>query len=359
MIILIAIFIFIVVVYAFLNLYPDFGGRATKEKLQVYSNLSYFQKNRFINEVHTSMDMSVRSMISILIDYLKGNPRSKPNKEIPIESYKLSNHHPKITWFGHSTILLEIDGKRLLIDPMFGKAPSPFPWLGLGRFSKKLPIELDNLTSIDAVIISHDHYDHLDYYSIKKLKTKTTNFFVPLGVGNHLERWDVDSENISEHGWWEEISFGDLKLVCTPSRHFSGRSLTDRDATLWCSWTILGKNKSIYFSGDTGYGPHFKEIGEKYGPFDITLLECGQYDCRWSEIHMMPEQTVEAHIDLKGKLLIPIHWSAFILSLHDWNDPVKRVTNAANRMNQFISTPKIGKPVFLGTESYPDTTWWD
>lgn len=345
----------------FMTLYPPFGGKTSKGKIRLYNHSANFSnKRKFINLIPTVMDMSLKGSISIFIDFIKGNPKGRPAGMIPVESLDLmsGDNETKITWFGHSAFLLEIQGKKLLLDPMFGKAPSPFPQFGLKRFNQKLPIDIEDLPTLDAVLISHDHYDHLDYGSIKKLKDKVRLFIVPLGVGSHLEKWGVRQSVIKEQNWWEELDFEGLKLACTPARHFSGRRLLDRDTTLWCSWVIHSLQTKIFFSGDSGYGPHFQEIGEKYGPFDLTLMECGQYDERWSAIHMMPEETVQAQIDVKGKMMIPIHWGAFTLALHDWFDPIDRVTKEAKFRNIAISTPKIGETVIVGTDKYPNSMWW-
>ncbi|MCB8815908.1 MBL fold metallo-hydrolase [Desulfosporosinus shakirovi] len=347
--------------FLFLKYHPVFGGKASKEKANALSQSENFARNKFINQIPTVMDTRIRTMVSMLRDLMKGNPKGKPKRAIPVEplnSVIMPDKYSKVTWFGHSTLLLEMDGKRLLLDPMFSKTLSPFSSLGGKRYSKILPIELEELSAIDVVILSHDHYDHLDYQSIKKLKDKVSQFYVPLGVGNHLARWGVEAEKIKEFDWWNEYKLDGLTLVCTPARHFSGRSVFDRDTTLWSSWVIVGQESRVYFSGDTGYGPHFAKIGEKYGPFDLTLIECGQYDERWSAIHMMPEETVQAHFDVKGKILIPIHWSAFTLAFHDWTDPIERVTKAARKRNLDISTPKIGETVLIGSVEYPNSIWW-
>jgi L-ascorbate metabolism protein UlaG (beta-lactamase superfamily) len=348
--------------YLFMSYYPAFGGTTSKAKMPVIQQSKNFSKGKFINQIHTPMEMGIKNTIGLLIDFIKGNPKRKPNGAIPVELLNpldiQENKQARVTWFGHSALLLELDGKILLLDPMLGKAPSPLPWFGGKRYSIKLPIEIEELPQIDAVLISHDHYDHLDYGSIKKLKEKVNHFFVPLGVGAHLERWGVDSKKISEHDWWDEVKFEGLTLASTPARHFSGRNLTNRDSTLWCSWVIQGQTTKVYFGADSGYGPHFREIGAKYGPFDLTLMECGQYDERWAAIHMMPEETVQAHLDARGKVMLPIHWGAFTLSLHDWTDPVERVTQAAKEHNVTIATPKIGEPVVIGASNYPTAAWW-
>jgi len=344
------------------ELYPPFGRKPTKDLFDSLNGTENFQKGKFVNQISIEMKMDVKKMISLLRDYIKGNSKIRPNQAIPVEALNLElfqqNKEDKVVWFGHSTILLKIDGKVLLIDPMFGKSPSPFPFLGGRRFSEKLPIEIEELPEIDVILISHDHYDHLDYFTIRKLKNKVEQFIVPLGVGGHLERWGIEKNRIKELNWWEELQYKGLTFVCAPTRHFSGRTLTDRNSTLWSSWVIFGEEKKLYFSGDGGYGPHFKKIGQKYGPFDIALIECGQYDERWAPVHMTPEETAQAFLDVKGKLLFPIHWAAFTLSLHDWTDPIERVTKAARERDLEIATPKIGEIVEMGSINYPISTWW-
>lgn len=241
---------------------------------------------------------------------------------------------------------------------MLGDASSPFPVFNSKRYSGTFSLEREDLQEIDAIIISHNHYDHLNYKSIMQLKDRAKHFYVPTGVAQYLIKWGVSPSKISEHNWWDEVTFDNIKLVCAPARHFSGRSMTDRDRSLWCSWLILGQETKVFFSGDSGYAPHFKEIGDKYGPFDLTLMECGQYDPRWSAIHMLPEETVQAHIDVKGELLLPIHWGAFTLALHEWSDPIERVTKEAKRLGVNITTPQIGDSITLKSKDYPSAAWW-
>jgi len=301
-------------------------------------------------------------MITILKDLMKNDPKRKPHKPIGIKTFlplpMQDAKQTKVIWFGHSAVLLEMEGKRILLDPQFSNYPSPFPLFGGKRFSKVLPIQPELLPPIDVVILSHDHYDHLDYHSIMKIKDKTSLFCVPLGVRKRLEKWGVHSEKIREFEWWTELDFLGLKLGCTPAKHFSGRSLFDRNSTLWCSWVIAGQQTKVFFSGDGGYGNHFAQIGQKYGPFDLTLMECGQYDERWSTIHMMPEETIQAHIDVGGKVMIPIHWAAFRLAFHDWTEPIERAIKRAKERNVNVATPKIGETVIAGSAKYPTSTWW-
>ncbi|GMB76255.1 metal-dependent hydrolase [Bacillus cereus] len=241
---------------------------------------------KYTNQIHTDMSFKPKDIISLMTDYFKIKSKLRPIKDLPIVlSNKDNESLESVTWFGHSASLLKIEGKKLLLDPMFGDASSPFPLFNSKRYSGTFSLERDDLQEIDAIIISHNHYDHLNYKSIMQLKDRAKHFYVPTGVAQYLIKWGVSPSKISEHNWWDEITFDNIKLVCAPARHFSGRGMTDRDRSLWCSWLILGQETKIFFSGDSGYAPHFKEIGDKYGPFDLTLMECGQYDPRWSAIH--------------------------------------------------------------------------
>ncbi|WP_367888197.1 MBL fold metallo-hydrolase [Bacillus wiedmannii] len=316
-------------------------------------------KKKYINQIHTDVSFKPKDIIGLMTDYFKMKTKLRPVKNLPIVlSDKTNESLESVTWFGHSASLLKIEGKKLLLDPMFGDASSPFPVFNSKRYSGAFSLEREDFQEIDAIIISHNHYDHMNYKSIMQLKDRAKHFYVPTGVAQYLIKWGVSPSKISEHNWWDEIMFDNIKLVCAPARHFSGRSMTDRDCSLWCSWLILGQETKVFFSGDSGYAPHFKEIGDKYGPFDLTLMECGQYDPRWSAIHMLPEETVQAHIDVKGELLLPIHWGAFTLALHEWSDPIERVTKEANRLGVNIATPQNGESITLKSTDYPSSAWW-
>jgi len=302
--------------------------------------------------------------LSITLEFFKSDPARSPAKDVDVQkldSLEIEDYRSRatrITWFGHSAFLLEMQGQVILLDPMLGETPSPHPWLGSSRYSRSLPLSLDELPQIDAVLFSHDHYDHLDYPTIKKIKDKVRMFYVPLGLDNHLIRWGVEPARIQAGDWWESFDFEGITFTAAPARHFSGRGITDRNSTLWCSWIIEGKKDKIYFSGDGGYGPHFKKIGEQYGPFDLALLECGQYNLAWQDIHMMPEETVQAGIDVRAKWMIPIHWGAFTLSLHSWTDPIERASAKAKELGVNLSSPRIGEAVVLGKNKYPTYAWW-
>ncbi|MBB6610082.1 MBL fold metallo-hydrolase [Pontibacter sp. Tf4] len=346
-----------------LKLSPQFGAEAEGARLQAMQQSPNYKDGQFQNPVETNMDIGFMGYMKLLRTRLFGESDNQlPQKPIPVRAInpkRFNNTQDTatiVTWLGHSAFIVEIDGKRLLLDPMMGDIASPFSFIGPERFSA-LPITAEELPPLDAVLISHDHYDHLDYGSIIILNEKTGHFFVALGVGAHLQRWGVPAEKITEMDWWQEVNYKGLILAATPSRHFSGRGLSDRMQTLWTSWAILGKEKRIFFSGDSGYFDGFKAIGEKYGPFDITLMECGQYNELWPNIHMMPEQTVQAHLDLKGKLLMPIHWGAFALAMHSWTDPIERVTAEATKLNVPMTTPMIGQSIVLGKKA-PVKRWW-
>ncbi|XXM72519.1 MBL fold metallo-hydrolase [Lysinibacillus sphaericus] len=359
MITLFFICVLVLFIYLLFKLHPAFGRKPEKSKVETspqYSNGS------FKNTLPTSMNTDLKSSLTMIRDMVKKKGNLKPGFNLPNIEFPMLTHPSRktnVTWFGHSASLIDIDGKLILLDPMFGDSPSPFLGLGGKRFSRKLPFSIEDFPPVDAIILSHDHYDHLDYGTIQKLRGKVRHYFVPVGVGSHLERWGIDPESITELDWWNEVEFQGLTLAAAPARHFSGRSLNDRNSTLWSSWIIKGSETSIFFSGDSGYGPHFREIGERFGPFDLTLMECGQYDPRWAAIHMVPEETVQAHKDVKGKLLLPIHWGAFTLSFHDWTDPVKRVTEAGQKEGVQILTPMIGETVVLNGGPFPDRRWWE
>ena len=363
-IILSLITLLIITVVLFINLSPQFGGLASKQQQELFSKSKHYKDGKFLNNGGVKIEMSLKDSFKAMWILFKSNSKAEPNKNIAVQkvdSISIANYNSKtrFIWFGHSTFLLQIKGKNLLIDPMFGDVPAPNPLLGNKRFSNELPIEIEKLPSIDAVLITHDHYDHLDYESIQKLKDKVKLFFTPLGIGIHLLKWGVEKERIIELDWWQEIKFDDLTIRCTPAQHFSGRGISDREKTLWCSWIIESDDENLFFSGDSGYASHFKEIGEQYGPFDFAFMECGQYNNLWPLVHMLPEETAQAGLDIKAKKMMPIHWGAFKLASHSWTEPVERISKKAKELNVDLVIPKIGEIIEIGLndseEIYP---WW-
>lgn len=353
-------------VFIFFKTAPQIGAKAKGKRLERMQEAPNFQDGKFENTIETKMEMSWATIKESLGHYLFAD-KSKKNPQEPIkvrpfnksEFEAIPNDSIAFTWFGHSTILMKINGVTILTDPVItGKRASMFSFMGPKRFDYEKHVTVDDLPKIDAVILSHDHYDHLDYSTIKKLASKIDRFYLPLGVGAHFEHWGVPLKNITELNWWDEIEFNGLKLAFTPTRHFSGRGFGDRFNTLWGSWVIIGPQKRLYFSGDSGYFPGFKEIGEKYGPFDLAFMECGAYNKGWSEIHMFPEETAQAHLDVKGKLLMPIHWGKFDLSLHPWKESVERLTKKVEEENIMLFTPEVGQTVSLSDAEDLDA-WWE
>lgn len=347
----------------FINISPEFGGSASKEQKLRYTESENYKEGVFINRGDVKMSMGFGDMVKSIRGYFGPQPNTTPEKRIAVEkidSTAIANYKgpSRLVWFGHSAFLLQMEGKNILIDPMFGAVPAPHPMLGGNRFSKVLPIEIAKLPKIDAVIFSHDHYDHLDYGSIQLLKDKVDMFYTPLGVGAHLTEWGVRQEQIVEMDWWEEAKFQGLSFKCAPAQHFSGRGLTDRGKTLWSSWVIQSATENIFFSGDSGYGSHFKEIGKKFGPFDFAMMECGQYNELWKEIHMMPEETAQAGLDIRAKKIMPIHWGAFKLAMHPWTEPVERVSKKASELGIATTIPKIGAYIYLDADQISDEPWW-
>jgi L-ascorbate metabolism protein UlaG (beta-lactamase superfamily) len=330
------------------------------QKIKI-ENSPQFKNGKFANPVLWN-EPSIGEWISTSWDFLvTGNDR-KPNYNLPKQEADLSNFHNtdsnqlNATWLGHSSILLNIDGFRIALDPVFEKSVSI---VGPSRFNGDIPIDVTDLEYLDAIVISHDHYDHLNKATIQRLEPITKMFFVPLGVGQRLTDWKVSQAKIIELDWWDETTIGGrLTLAATPAQHFSGRSLLDRDKTLWASWVLKTDNHRVFFSGDSGYFEGFKQIGDTYGPFDITFLECGAYNEKWHYVHMYPEETVQAHIDLKGKVLHPIHWGTFDLSLHSWYDPMNRLAAAAQKENIDIATPIVGDSTVYH-HYVPNNRWWD
>jgi len=263
----------------------------------------------------------------------------------------------RITWMGHSSLLIEIDGKRILTDPVWGPRASFSTLVGPKRFFPA-PLPLEELPELDAILLSHDHYDHLDYPTIKSLTHLTTPIVCSLGVGGIIESWGINRSRITELNWTETANIGnDLTITATPARHFSGRGITNRNQTLWSSFVIKGPKHNIFFGADSGWFPGFQEIGDMFGPFDLTMLEIGAYGAAWPNIHMGPDNASNAHLALRGKLMMPIHWGTFNLALHAWWEPIDRLTGYATQKNIQLFVPEPGKPIEVTGQPY-NSNWW-
>lgn len=359
---ILGIILLIVIIGAlYVNISPQFGGKPSKESLVKIENSPNYNGDGTFKNQETTLQIADFKWSTIPKFFTNGDNKV-PKNELPSEKltktyFENEPQQPRITWFGHSTMFVEMEEMNIFIDPMLGEVPAPHPLLGNPRFNKELPITIEDLPKIDLVLISHDHYDHLDYGSIQQLNSKVKQFYVPLGIKAHLTEWGVDASKITEFDWWESKILNGIEFVAAPARHFSGRGFT-RNNTLWSSWVIKSENSTIYFSGDSGYGQHFKEIGDKYGPFDFAMMECGQYNEQWPQIHMTPEESILASIDLQANLMMPIHWGSFKLALHAWDDPIIRATKKAAELNVQLSTPKLGEAIILNGGNFPSSKWW-
>jgi L-ascorbate metabolism protein UlaG (beta-lactamase superfamily) len=257
---------------------------------------------------------------------------------------------------GHSTMLFKLDGRYWLTDPVFSKRAAPVQWAGPKRFHAP-PIGIEALPRLAGVILSHDHYDHLDHGSIVRLIPKADVFVAPLGVGDRIVGWGVDAARVRQLDWWQTTDIDGMRLTAAPSRHFSGRSLRDGDRTLWVSWVIEAAGLRLFFSGDTGYHDDFKTIGERHGPFDVTFLENGAYNAMWPEVHMLPEETLQAHLDLRGRWMVPVHNGTFDLALHPWYEPFERIRSLARAAGVKVATPMMGERLALA-QPQEGGAWW-
>lgn len=349
------------IAYWFISIQPKFGKNPSGKRLERVVKSPNYKNDSFHNLTSTEVLLKSASRTKMFKDFFFGKPSStKPPKPLPsvrTDLKNLSAENPTIVWFGHSSYLIKSKDFTILVDPVMQGHASPFTAFGKPFWGSDV-YSLQDLPPIDLVLLTHDHYDHLHYESIKKLATNAKYFVTSLGVGEHLERWGVPSEKITELDWWESTSIeSEIEFTATPARHFSGRSFV-RGKTLWSAFALKLHGHQLFLGGDSGYENHFAEIGKKFGAFDIALLECGQYGTAWPYIHMMPEQTVQAAKDLNAKVLMPVHWAKFELSLHAWNEPINRATKFAEETRQQVTTPMIGEPVVLNS-SYPNKRWWE
>lgn len=339
-----------------------FGAHPKGARLERIKKSPQYKDGEFQNFSPTPMMAEDASYWKMLSWYTWNKPVTTPPGDVPFIKRDLkipisADSKPVITWFGHSSYLLQIGGKNILVDPVFCGYASPFTWIGAKSYKGANEYLLTDLPAIDLVLLSHDHYDHLDYTSILFLKDKVKNFVAPIGVGAHLEHWGVAANHITEFDWWEKGNFLDsLQLICTPTRHFSGRGIK-RGQSLWASYVLKYNGYNFYIGGDSGYDTHFAEIGKQYGPFDLAILECGQYNAYWKYIHMHPTEITKASQDLGAKVLFPVHWAKFSLSVHAWDESITLLTAAAAIDSVTLVTPVIGEAMVLDS-IMPQKQWW-
>ena len=327
------------------------------EKLKQSPN---YKKGSFQNLSPTPMMADDVSYWKMMRDFFKKNKDTVPPALLPAlktDLTDLNSVQPVIVWFGHSSYLIRIENKNFLVDPVLSGNAAPISFM-VKAFSGSNIYKAEDMPAVDYLILTHDHYDHLDFKTIRKLRSKVDKIYCSLGISSHLKYWGVDINKVTELDWWETQKLEEnISLTAAPARHFSGRGIK-RGQTLWSSFILKTSTHNLYLGGDSGYDSHFKEIGNKSGPFDLAILEAGQYNTMWPLIHMMPEETVQAAVDLNAKALLPVHWAKFTLAMHSWTDPVTRVLAKAEELNMKVLTPKIGQPIIFDS-NFQSETWWD
>jgi L-ascorbate metabolism protein UlaG (beta-lactamase superfamily) len=360
MTVLISIVVIVVVIAVLYMRSPKFGAKAAGKRLEKIQSSPNYKGGSFVNRTYTPSLTEGYSMTKVMFDFFfRKGPRAKPKGLIPSVHTDLKNL-PKgdwLVWFGHSSYFFQTDGLKFLVDPVFSGNASPIP--GSTKSFKGTDVyAVDDLPEIDFLFISHDHYDHLDYETVTKLKDKVKKAICGLGVGAHLERWGFKAEDIIEMDWDTDIALQPgVKIYGLTARHFSGRTFK-RDQTLWMSFLLQTRTRKIFIGGDSGYGDHFKKIGERFGPIDLAIIENGQYNEAWKAIHCLPGENLQAAIDLKAKRMMPVHSSKFDIALHDWDEPLKEIVRLDQKIGLPPVTPKIGEPVNLNDSSQVFTQWW-
>lgn len=345
------------------NFFKQFGGKVTKELIDQYQRSENWSDGSFQNLEKTNLSTDLTKLPGIIYKQLISRASRSPEKPLsvlpfPKDEFLLPSDKTKIIWYGHSVILMRMSGNTILIDPMFGSDTTPIAPAASSRFSKGTLGIIDDLPEIDLILITHDHYDHLDFDSIQKLKHKAKRYFVAMGLKRHLVAWGVQESLIVEFDWWDKKALENIQISFTPTRHFSGRGLRDRMKCLWGGWVFQTPNESIWFSGDGGYGTHFKEVGKRLGPFDFAFMECGQYNEDWRPVHLFPNEAIQAAIDAKAQKVMPVHWGGFDLSYeHHWDEPPTLFAEAANQKGIDYVLPELGQLFYIDLEQ--KQYWWE
>ncbi len=338
-----------------------FGQSPDASRKEQYAGLPNYKDGQFQNQLPTPALAEGQSMGRVLFDFIRKYPFTEPRHSLPFVKTDLKNLPREanlLVWFGHSSYFMQLDGRRYLVDPVFSGNASPLPG-SVKAFSGSNHYQAGDLPEIDLLLISHDHWDHLDYDSIRLLKSKVKNVVCGLGVGQHFEYWGWDKKNLTEKNWYESIEpEPGVKITLMPARHFSGR-LFRRNISLWTSFVLESRTKKIFLGGDSGYGPHFAEIGRRFGPFDLAILECGQYNEKWPYIHSLPHELITEAKELNAAHLLPVHHSKFKLAQHPWFEPLQQVSAAAEKAGIPLITPQIGEPVDLNRLDTVYPRWWE
>lgn len=361
------VIILVIAVFVFLlaSAWESFGTRPVAADHERFRSSPQFfsEKNEFDNRrPNLRAEMMKRIRVSDYFKAVFGSVKDQvPSGKLPevrpdINEFLKPSDRLKVIWFGHSTLLMNVKGKIILLDPVLSGSAAPLSFM-VKRWQNPV-LELEQLPAIDFVVISHDHYDHLDMQTVKYFTDKPTRFLVPLGVGSHLKGWGLKPEYITELDWWQGVQMDGVEFVATPAQHFSGRNGVHDNQTLWASWVILTENFRLYFSGDSGYDVHFKNIGDKYGPFDVAFLENGQYNEKWREVHILPTEQAQAYEDLRARRLFPIHWGMFTLAPHSWYEPITLLSQIAKERGISLLSPQLGEIVEVN-DSYVSKSWWE
>jgi L-ascorbate metabolism protein UlaG (beta-lactamase superfamily) len=336
-----------------------FGRHADGERLARMRQSPEWRDDHFNNTQTVLKDFS-----GAMLRALASVPDTEPSVPVPVHAGDAAQYATapadglRVTWFGHSSTLVEIDGVRVLTDPIWSERASPVQWIGPHRWFAP-PLPLEQLPAVDVVVISHDHYDHLDRATIVAMKQWHNVFVVPLGIGAHLEHWGIPPQRIIELDWWQSARVGTLEVTATPSRHASGRLKPESDTTLWSGFALRGPAHRVWYSGDTGFFAGMREIGERLGPFDLTMIESGQYDAAWPDWHLGPEQALAAHRLVRGKVMLPVHWGLFKLAPHGWTEPGERALAAADCAGVRLLLPQPGLAVQpLSAQAAEPRRWW-
>ncbi|MFP9112857.1 MBL fold metallo-hydrolase [Flavobacterium sp. RHBU_3] len=354
---IVVIAVLVLAVYLFMQ-QPLFGAKPTGKRLERMLASPHYKNGAFENLSHTPQLAEGASMPKVMYEFFfNKSKRAAPAQPIPTVKHDLKNLSKDeniLFWFGHSSYFIQADGKTLLADPVFSGNASPIG--NVKAFKGSDAYTAEDMPEIDFLFLSHDHWDHLDYKTIKKLLPKVKRVITGLGTGAHLERWGYNPNSITELDWYESATLDGFTFIAQPARHFSGRGFK-RNGTLFISAVWQTPSFRLYLGGDSGFDTHFEKIGTQYGPFDLVILECGQYNHAWHYIHMMPEENITAARQLRAKMLLPVHWAKFSLALHDWDEPINRAVAEAEKQQQPIVTPIIGEKIYLDKVN-TTPQWW-
>lgn len=341
--------------------HPRFGKAPKGARLEAIEKSPNYVDGAFRNLIDTPKFTQDASTLSILINHLRNPPERRvpeglvPSAKTDLKALDLSTD--MVVWLGHSSYYIQLGGRKILLDPILSDHAAPFSSLNKA-FAGTNIYSAEDIPEVDYLLISHEHWDHLDYPTAESLKNKVNHVVCPLGIGTYFEGWGYDTSKISEGDWYDQFEFGDgIKIHLLPARHYSNRLLKE-NKILWGGFALESETRRLFFSGDSGYGPHFAEIGRQFGGFDFAALDCGQYDERWANIHMNPEEAVAAAKDLNAATLLPSHVGRFSIARHAWDEPFIRIDSASNGENPRLLTPIIGEPVLLGNQRQAFTQWW-